>query len=221
MNLTTYGPYILIIFGAVFSTAGVIWQSKLDEGELRATKSALVERNEELKRLNNFILSSVTGGSSYCLFGIGNCGKDRCGLSVASKGEFGVFDVNARVVDVDEFLTQPLSMDNLHLWEKNYALGNLAAGDARLIDVCDLTGRDALRLNIFITARNGSVTQVYRLRKRDGVWKRATRVFRKEGNKEVLLLESVEPGYPSSDLVSDADWAIGAQGREGQRSIAL
>jgi hypothetical protein len=67
-------PYILIVVGAILPAVGGFWLSHIStrevKHELQTVKTELTTRNDKIQELNNFILSSITGGDSFCYVNI-------------------------------------------------------------------------------------------------------------------------------------------------------
>ena len=197
-------PMILVLVGGLLAATGAFMatlkqnQEKLASATERAKfESDLRAKSEEIAELNKKIAASVTGGSSFCYalpFG------DRAGkFIVTNDGDFPLYDVSVRIVDLDEFekmIQGAYSIEDLT--RNTLQIGNLAPRSASAFG--PLPGdwdRDYIRLNLFFSARNGFVTQELRLRRVDGTRRRASRVKRSlpDGSTE-LVHTHVDDEFP-------------------------
>src|SRR5882762_1540173 len=90
------GPTILIFIGGIIAAIGAVWASY----DQNTANKKLEQKNEEIARLNRETANAVTGGDSYCyLMPIANIPEM---VTVIQKGEFPLYDVSVRVVDLDD-----------------------------------------------------------------------------------------------------------------------
>jgi hypothetical protein len=191
---------MLISFvGAVLAAAGAVLASQQN-----------AELNRELARLAMENLGSVTGGDSFAYVDLLSP-SDPAGpaILVTQRGKYPVYDMSVRIVDLDKFDTlrksQQITVEALAADEivtsRNIAPGTGFVVDRRLPPL----QTERPRFNIFISARNGSWTQLLRFHKVDGkLWKRATRVVRNDPTGR-LLYEYIDDGFPRNNA-GQVDW---------------
>lgn len=189
MKEALFGPPGLILLGAVISAVGALWaasQQASFERELRA-------RSDEVVKLTQTALYSVTGGNSFCYFHFMDRAPGLGELIVVPPKEYPLYDVAARVVDLDRVNAAKSHEDRMNaLAGINVPVGNLTPGFSRSVIAWKLLDPNQLRLNVFYVARNGGSTQLYRrVRVKDG-WALAIKV---ELNGKVVL-EEVSASYP-------------------------
>ena len=196
------GPEIVILMGSLIITIGAVLTSKRQtksESELRA-------KSDEIAELNRRIVASVTGGDSFCYISLqlGDGATNTPDILVVHEGQYPLYDVQIRIVDLDK-MEQIKNRDKLTLreimeqTEDRLEIGNLSLGQARFMSAINLPEADIKRFNFFITARNGFVTQLIRLRRINALWKSATKVTREHEGEEQVLLEKVDPEFPRDE----------------------
>ena len=186
------GPTVLIFVGAVLSAGGALWASHQQtrfERELRI-------KSDEIAQLNRELANFVIGGDSFCYFAIGSLDAvtDTGMLTVIHRGKYHLYDVHARMVDLQKFdeVKSKLSFDTMKYTDINVSVGNLIPGHASMLRQVNLGSGDTRGFNVFFTARNGSFTQLLRYEKVAGRWLHATKVERGEQ----VLFEQVDPEFP-------------------------
>lgn len=147
----------------------------------------------------------ITGGDSVCYF-FGPSTREEVwgGMLVFHYGNHPLYEVVARVCDIDEFVkykdltTQELLLPGV---DQIVQLGNLVPEHARFSPISLSLGKgEYRRFNIFFTARNGSFSQLLRCKRVDGQWTFATRVTR--GND--VVLEKVDDQFLQGS--SEVNW---------------
>lgn len=195
-------PYILIVIGGILSAIGGIWLSHIStrevKHELQTVKTELTTKNDKIQELNNFILSSITGGDSFCYVDIGSISQtnDHGFLVVVQQGKYPLYDLNIRIVDLDKFdkIKDNLSLEKWASAETRLNLGTLSPGIAQLVGPISFPGKTNLRFNIFAIARNGGTTQVLRMRLINNKWARATKVTKSDTN--AVIYENTDKEFP-------------------------
>lgn len=178
-------------------------QLKVDAG-LGSIEASVQRSLTEIENRTVDIISHITGGDSGCyLFGPKPEGDRWRGILVIHVGDHPLYEVSARIVDLDIFdeliaagnISEPLASDF------TFAIGNLRPGTARHVHDIELGFGDSRRFNIFFSARNEPTSQELRCKKVNGAWVFATRLRRSD----TVLFELVQPGYP---LTSEGkiDW---------------
>lgn len=200
------GPTILIFIGGIITAIGAVWASL----EQNKASSSIDAKNQEIIELNREIRESITGGNSFCY--IRPTTNTPPIITVEHSGSHPLYDVSCRITDVDEHKTVfaktgDRAVTQEYIDRMNVVnLGGIGVGLTGFISpVLSLEG-DRKRFNIFISARNGSWTQLLRMHKRDdGVWISAIKVTRGYGDERVLLLEEIPEDYPR-DSEGHVDW---------------
>lgn len=194
MKEIIFGPAGLILFGAILSAIGALWA---------AQQKATFEH--ELRMKSEEIVRYVIGGDSFCYLAIGSIdSQSNVGiLMTVAQGEHPIYDVNARIVDLQESekIKNNLTLQTISQSETHINIGNMITGTASMIrqfPLGDSTERD---FNIFFSARNGLYTQMLRLRKINNKWYSATKV---EKNDKVVF-EQIQEKYPRNEK-GEVDW---------------
>ena len=139
----------------------------------------------------------VTGGDSFCYLELSNLdeGHDAGMCVVVQQGDYPLYGVSARIVDLQRFAERTKPLDYAALkGDLELEIGDMAAGSATLrtdrpLVLGDVDVRD---FNIFFNARNGFFRQELHFRRCEGKWLRSTRVVR---DNEVIF-EKKDPGFP-------------------------
>ncbi|HXX44879.1 MAG TPA: hypothetical protein VEJ38_09125 [Candidatus Acidoferrales bacterium] len=152
-----------------------------------------------------------TGGNSYCYIDLGNVGDAGGIITAVQQGEFPLHDTDVRIVDVDKWnkLPQPLNMEEIGSAETDLKIGELSPTSAKMLGNYRFTSGESHSFNIFFSATNGFWTEFLRVRRVDGKWLQAIKVFRPEnlGNgrtKNIQLLVKVDPKFPRTK--GKVDW---------------
>lgn len=193
---------ILYWIAGVFAAAAALWS---DEQNAASTK-LLRRQSEKIEELSTRNASLVTGGDSFCYLDIAGL-DDQTNIGafvVVQQGDYPLFDVSARIVDLQLFsqITEYTNKSVLST-EQLMEIGNLAAGSASLDfeKLFNLGSSGARDFNIFFSARNGFFTQEVHFLKRDGHWLRRISVTR-DGR---TIFESEDPDFPVEDLNQEAE----------------
>ncbi|MFC2138861.1 hypothetical protein ACFLTE_11855 [Bacteroidota bacterium] len=148
------------------------------------------------------ILYSITGGDSFCYIQFQNIKSGNGKLLVIHNGNYPIYDVEARIVDLDKYNQAASQNEKIkELLGLNYQIGNLIPGFARDLVQWKETIPGQLRLNIFFIARNGSYTQCYRRQLVDGEIAFANKV---EYNGKIVL-EEISKNFPKNEK-GEIDW---------------
>ena len=180
-------------------------QQKIDNG-LTSIETAVNRSLTNLETRTNEVISNVTGGDSACyLFGPTPDSDVWSGLLIIHVGNYPLYEVSARIADIDVFQemlknNEPLTLNDRG--EQSFCIGTLAPIMAQYAKfVLPLGPGDNRRFNLFFTARNGSTTQLLRCKKVDGQWKFATKLQRNDR----VLFEKIDEDYPVSSN-GEVDW---------------
>jgi hypothetical protein len=173
---------------------------------------ASIEQMKSLAVVGKDSLNEVTGGESFCFVDMGSIPEGLM-ANLVHKGKYALSDVRVSITDRN-------ALDNAR---KSGA--SSFANATRSFPVVDFLGRaslfhplgvyriepkeEHLRYDIAIEARNGSFTELLRLRKvRDGGWTAAMLVAASyvTTKKRGIVYENVQPQFPRELLKADEDW---------------
>lgn len=178
--------------------------------EIAAAQIDLRKKSDEVAELNKTIAASITGGDSFCYVLFTMTGSTGARVTIFHQGTFPLYDVNIRIVDLEIFQNllnagQQLTPETYMKADTVLNVGNLSPGLATTLmsqPIINLGDRLQAKYNIFITARNGSFTELLRMRKINGRWQEAMKIERKNFSGEnpralpTLLKEKIDPDYP-------------------------
>jgi hypothetical protein len=186
------GPPGLILVGAILGAIGALWaasQKAEFERELRI-------KNEEIAALNKKTFNAVTGGDSFCYFSLSlpNRASSIGRFFIVHQGDNALYDVTARLVNLDRFeeIKGEFTISSLKYTDTNITLGTLIARHASIGNEVKLDQFPSRGYNIFFSARNGSFSELLRLKKVQDKWKQAIQVTR-DGK---VIFEKVDDEYP-------------------------
>lgn len=196
---------IMIGLGTLFTFLGQQIISDRSSGKIEKLSKENIKLNNELSDLNKEIVKSVIGGDSFCYLVIGSINSETNAglLTVVHQGEHPIYDVNARMVDLQEFkkLDGKLNSYNFSQADTNIQIGNMIKNTASTFRPFNL-GTSARRdFNIFFSARNGLFTQLLRMRKVDGKWLYATKVQKQDK----VIFEKIDDKFPRNDI-GEIEW---------------
>jgi hypothetical protein len=192
------------------STAGSKWASEKEKDEIIAAKhEELVQKAEELKQLQMHVAKEqkdlLTGGDNY-IYLRPELVQDRNllrGWFINESSSLTLYGVKITLFCLDAL---PLikKQEDLHTAYATLAVAELppkkgiSVGDQPILD----TG---LRLIITVEARNGTVTQLLKVARVHGEWRKAfaVRRFNAEPAENKLLIEEVDPDFPRKP---NGDW---------------
>ncbi len=216
------GPAGLAFAGFVLVAFAGLWAASHQgalERELRAKaeeiaelNKSVAEKSEEIVALNRTIVSSVTGGDSFCYLDFTRTPAATTDLFLVHQGKYPLFDLTIRVVDVEKFKSIASGpgvtlQDVLQADALRQTVGTvIPSSSITLSDRWPLPASGRKDYNVFFSARNGFFIQLIRLRRIDGVWKRALKVTRdNEKGETITLLEKVDDGFPR-DKAGQVEW---------------
>jgi hypothetical protein len=175
--------------------------------EIAVSQTELRKKSDIVAELNRDIALSVIGGDSYCYLEIGNRDDNGAILMVIHQGKYPLYDVNIRMVDVnmsnDIFNeTHQVTFGSMAKTDFNFNVGNLAPGSSVVLRPISLPSSQTIRYNIFISARNGSFVELYRIKNINGIRKSAMKIEKtipsnaNSGKPSIPLKEMIDPEYP-------------------------
>jgi hypothetical protein len=162
--------------------SGLAWfdgQQKEQKAERRERENqkTIVKLQEDLLKSKDETISAITGGDSFCYAALEilPASKNEFGLVLLRKGKYPLYDLQARIVDVN---AQPEAPGQAREPEygKTLNVGNLAPGVSVTLPIKLSGASGSIALNIFFTARNGEFTNLFRVRKIGDDWVTAARV---------------------------------------------
>lgn len=202
------GPAIVIFIGAIIAALGAFWatqqQSKFEK-ELR-------EKSDKIADLSAENSMFVTGGNSFCyvIFTKPDVQSNSSLIMLMSDGKYPLYDVNVRIVDLAKFsklvkeLPKP-TIEDITKSDYVFNVGNLTPNHATHLGRINLPNMDEANFNIFITARNGSMNELLRMKRVAGEWFTAIKIHRLEGPTQILLMEKIDDKFPKNSE-GKVDW---------------
>ena len=190
----------VLVLGVIFLAAIA---SAVSTAVMHNRESSMqLEFEREMRASVEATLSAVTGGDSFCTINLLKPISEVTHLVVSNRGESPLYDVSARIVDLqksDEVLdgSGTFTFDDLNQFQTILDLGNIPPEQVVAItERWPIGAGDRKEYNVFFTARNGSWFERIRMVKVDGEWKVAIRVYRGVGDAGGLLYEKIDKGYP-------------------------
>jgi hypothetical protein len=171
------------------------------------TQDKIIAKSEEITELNKRSANLITGGDSYCFLGVSNLttmGDYPLRLAV-HMGKYPLYDVQVEIADLDKFAK--LLKSGKHSYEdvmntyETFKIGNLNPRQLLSLGHWNLKDADNIKkYNVFIIAKNGKVDQNIVLKKINGHWKLATRVFKQANHKRKILYEIIDSALSKDDI---------------------
>ena len=202
-----FAPALFVSGGAVLAAFGGFWSSWRQSN----FNTALAEKNNEISRLQLESANAITGGNSFAYMVLQvpdpKAGSTAIPLFV-HKGKYPLYDVQARIVDLDEFkrLTdqKEFMAATTVLSGTTLRVGNLTPGFASTIPgaLHHPSGQN-FSYNVFYVARNGAWIQSLRMRWVGDGWATANKVVGGAENKE--LFREITPNYPLNEK-GEVEW---------------
>ncbi|MDP9381371.1 MAG: hypothetical protein M3Q29_14730 [Chloroflexota bacterium] len=198
---------VVVFIGIVISIVGAF----LSSDERTRFEHDLRKSSDEIARLNREIMHSVTGGDSWCwiLLRYAEIAPGKGGLTLYHEGEYPLHDLTITMIDwtkTDRAIAEGGELDDLPvratIWRGNLRPNRIG----REFALWNLPTTDAQDYIFDFEARNGVWRQFYKLRRVDGRWAVATRVFRvltKNGSD--VLKEVVDRDFPR-DEQGNVNW---------------
>jgi hypothetical protein len=201
-RISAFYPALLVFAGAILVAFGgflaALRQSNFN-AEIR-------QKNEEIAHLQHEAANIVTGGDSFCWMQLSmSDGPDRPAQPVfVHIGQYPLYDVTARIVDVDAIMKAP-SLSGSVDFGITLSIGNMTPGFAMITGTrLPQTSGSTLNYNVFFVARNGSWTQLIRMRRIEGGWVTATKVVSGMDHPKEVIRE-VNNGFPLN-ADGDVNW---------------
>lgn len=133
----------------------------------------------------NELIGHSTGGDGFgfIAFGPNQEDDDLNEVFFITKGEYSLFDINIRMVDLSERDCPPYH-------EYNYHIDEMPPNTSKTLCRINLKGKLMQEYNVFYILRNGFFTQNIKLYKIEGVWRTNTRVTNNKTGKVVYEINS-------------------------------
>ena len=199
----TNRPRRMLVLVVIF-VAGVLAAASALVSQQREVRSAL-QFEREMREQAEVTLAAVTGGDSYCWIDfLRPFTEGTTRLTLAHHGKYPLYDVTARIVDLEasEEAFQGrshLRYEELSLFQTTIDIGNISpVMDMPILDEWPIGDGDSRAFNVFFAARNGAWFESIRLVRKSGEWLKAIRVYRDDE----LLQEFIDKGYPLDALDS-------------------
>lgn len=200
-----FGPTFFLLSWLVGQFFRVRKQVRVEDG-IGNVENRINHLLNELETRTNDTIAHVTGGDSFAYFSIGSVNPQNCEgmLTAVHMGEHPIYDVNARIVDLNKFeeVKANFSLASMQYTDTVVSVGNMIPSHAQMVSRWKLHGTDAQSYNVFITARNGGFTQLLRLKKVGGEWLTATKVVDSrdmQASAERVLFEQIHDSFPRNE----------------------
>jgi hypothetical protein len=205
------------LVGAFLSALGsflvLARQSRTSEGIRTQVEENLTQTGENLRQTREIIthvektIAHITGGDSFCYVALANVSARGALLGVVHQGQYPLYDVSIRIHNLDEFdrLGGPITLEKMARADTVITVGNLGPNQSAMWSKWSLPDADQQRYNIFISARNGFVSQLLRLQRVNGKWQSATKVTRDFDQNQVTLYERIDEDFPR-DAAGQVQW---------------
>lgn len=200
-----FGPTFFLLSWLTGQFFRVKKQTRVEDS-FGSMETRLKELLAEVEIKTNEMIGHISGGNSFPYFQIAMLDSNsNTGILMAiHQGVHPLYDVNARIVDLQKFeqIKHNISLANMRYSDTNINVGNLIPSHASMIRQWKIENEPEQSYNIFFTARNGSFTQIIRLKKINGVWVSATKVTNRENK---VMHEKIDDNYPK-DADGNVSW---------------
>ncbi len=160
----------------------------------------LLEQSKTITSLSKQSIKTAIGGNSFCYIAMFNPTPDGWLPVVIHVGKYPLYDVQARVVDIEKAVSTNGKSLSRVLFKTDIflQLGNIAEHEVQLptLDYIKWDASSKHSYNIFYGGRNGMWTQILRIRNINGQWVQATRVDRVDGAKSTKIYENIPINFP-------------------------
>lgn len=178
---------------------------------------ATMDRMKGLAALAKDNINEVTGGDSFCFVDMGGIPEGLI-AHLVQKGKYPVFDVRLNITDLNalDSAIKSRAPSLLASTRSFAAIDFLSRGLWQPLTVYPIDPKeDYVRYNISIFARNGSFTELLRLKRlKEGGWASAILVDASYNDKKKgIVLEKIHSQFPIELLKTDQDWNSLKKGR--------
>jgi hypothetical protein len=194
--VNVFGPTFFLLSWLTGQFFRVKKQTRVEDS-FGAMENRFEELLSEIESKTNQMIGHISGGNSFPYFQIGmiNDATNTGVLMAIHEGEHPLYDVNARIVDLQKFeqVKNNISLANMSHSDTNVSVGNMIPSHASMVQQWKIESDPEQSYNVFFTARNGSFTQLIRFHKINGAWVSATKVTNRENE---ILHEKIDDNYP-------------------------
>jgi hypothetical protein len=208
-----YLLFSLILLFLTLNLAVVIFDEQSKQQEVSELKQQISVLNQQ----NDFAKNLLTGGNSFAYIELFPQEDNSFNFILMHKGDYPLYDVNVVVVDkekFDDFLRTDSSQDYIKN-KDTFAIvgyssiatkdvGNLFVnGASKIANIKLYAIPESQKFEVFIAARNGSVTASVRFRRIKEKWTTAVKAIRVNTNETVY--ENISPDFPRNSN-GEVDW---------------
>jgi hypothetical protein len=170
---------------------------------------ATVDRMKGLAAITKDTVNEATGGDSFCFVDMGPTPEGLI-AHLVQKGKYPVFDVRLNITDLN-VLDAAIKSGAPSLLVGTRTFGTidfLSRGLWQPLGVYPVDIKEEyVRYNISIFARNGSFTELLRLRRlKEGGWTSALLVHAAYDTRKGIVFERIQRQFPVELLEKDQDW---------------
>jgi hypothetical protein len=170
---------------------------------------ATADRMKGLAALTKDSVKEATGGDSFCFVDMGATPEGLI-AHLVQKGKYPVFDVRLNITDLNA-LDSAIKSGAPSLLVGTRTFGTidfLSRGVWQPLGVYPVAPKEEyVRYNISIFARNGSFTELLRLRRlKEGGWTSALLVHASYDTRKGIVFERIHRQFPVELLEEDQDW---------------
>ena len=177
------------------------------QGKLLEQSGELINSSKRISELSRQGIAAVTGGDSFAYMDLSSqvIGPETMTPVFIVQGGFPVYELTARIVDLQKFDEIVAAKGNLSAADSYVELGNITPPTAILLPndrlpvftVPDSASQRDFR--IFFNARNGHWIQDLHMQKVRNDWREAVRIFRgeaKRGSRERIVFTKIDTQLP-------------------------
>jgi len=191
-TVNIFGPTFFLVSWATGQFFRVKKQAGIEKN-LSTIESRAIAITDRLEQQAKDFFGHMTGGDSVGYFIVGIRQPEILDLSFHNVSTYPVFDIHAEAVDLDELIDPA----NNKFWTRHgFNLDKIYPNRAHMSSYqFSMSGRERLRLNVFINTRSQGVIQEIRIHRKDNWFQIAERV--RSG--ETVLKLVVPEGFPNYD----------------------
>lgn len=199
------GRRLLFLLSIIFLGASIIVVVKDESAKNTEVKNIIGQLNT-LKQQAETTQKSITGGDNFCYINLvpDGSGENSPVLIAINDGDYPLSGISVRMWDPADYGEKAIPMKSLEEFIKDSHIidvGDLNPHSAKTLGHLSLPKSELKNFEITLMAKNGVFTQQLRLRRIDGVWKRAFRVSKgHEVTASNILLERADMGFPRDNM---------------------
>lgn len=206
--VNTYLPQILIFVGLLLTFLGGLVSFTRDEKTQQDNKGLVAKNNQLIESnlgLSELIKNNLTGGDSFGVvkpMTLLENDKDVYFLYFENKGNFPMYDVSLHYWNPDEITSKAnpngRATTEILNYYKSIKLGNVPAKSGQSFGtIFNIKEGELIKININITSKNGSFSQLLRMTKKNGKICAAERV-KTIGENSNIIFEESSPDFPKN-----------------------